>query len=66
MQISVRMYSSARRSVHEISNKYNLKNVCEVKLTAFVIKIARNANKSTLVKRRRADIQHHRRYDKRI
>jgi len=44
--------------VHDISNKYNLKNVCEVTLTVFVVKIACNANKSTLSKKVWADIQH--------
>jgi len=52
MQLSIQMYSSVRRSVHEISDKYNLKNVCEVKLTMFVTKRACNAKKSTLVKKR--------------
>jgi len=57
MQIYVQMYSSPRRSVQEISNKYNLTNVCEVKLAVFLVQTACNANKSTLVTTW-ADIQH--------
>jgi hypothetical protein len=59
------MYSSARRSVHEISNKYNLTNVGEVKLTVPIVKTACNANKSTLAEKRWAE-KHAKKIEKRI